>query len=723
MLRSVQQVVAMSNVQRSPAVVTFGPFEADLDTQELRKHGLRLRLPGQSFQILGILLKNPGKLVSREELQQALWPADTHVDFEQGVNAAINRLREVLGDSADSPHLIETLPRRGYRFIGQIALRNGDDSTASASVVTSSESDAGLNSQGAVAGRKTKPLMRNSIAVGLAALMALGVAASRIQPRVPTVVGTERITNDGHTKDSMNPLASDGARLYFTEGLPMTSGSRIAQVSTVGGETSWLTTSLNSVWAVGPVSPDHSQLLVASGASKAAIQLWLQPLPGGAPRRAAKIASHMATWSGDGQHIVYPLQQSIMIANRDGSEPKVLAKASGDVYTIRYSPDGAHIRFSAGDERRQTSSIWEMNADGSNMHPLLPGWKETQFACCGSWSPDGRYYYFAAGRGFDESIWVLPERLGLLGHESGVPSKLLAGPLRYTSLTPSSDGKTLFVVGQDARVELARYDLQAQRFDPFLPGLSAGPIDFSQDKKWIVYVAYPEMTLWRSRVDGSEKMQLTAEPIRAYEPRWSPDGSQVAFMDVSFNHSRRIGVVAASGGEPEWLEQDGADPTWWPDGKSLVYGGFDGRGQQQIYRLMLASKESSVVPDSVGLWSPRLSPDGRYISALGARADKLWLFDGDSKSWTVLLEGNEVGYNEWSHDGRYVYVRETLDGAGEMIRVRMSDRSIEKLFSFRDFPQNSDVFSWWIGLTPDDAPLLMRDRSIQEIYAAELSFR
>src|SRR5258708_4855122 len=108
----------MPGNQSTKAVISFGPFEADLQTQELRKQGMRLRLPGQSFQILKMLLERSGELVTREELQLALWPSDTHVDFERGVNAAVNRLREVLGDSADSPKLIETLPRRGYRFIG-----------------------------------------------------------------------------------------------------------------------------------------------------------------------------------------------------------------------------------------------------------------------------------------------------------------------------------------------------------------------------------------------------------------------------------------------------------------------------------------------------------------------------------------------------------------------------------------------------------------------------
>src|ERR1700730_2061279 len=113
----------MTARESSRTVVSFGPFEADLQTQELKKNGVRLRLPGQSFQILSMLLQRPEKLVSREELRQALWPAETFVDFEKGINAAITRLREALGDSAENPRFIETLPRRGYRFIGDI--RNG----------------------------------------------------------------------------------------------------------------------------------------------------------------------------------------------------------------------------------------------------------------------------------------------------------------------------------------------------------------------------------------------------------------------------------------------------------------------------------------------------------------------------------------------------------------------------------------------------------------------
>src|SRR5258708_747805 len=104
----------------SRAVLRFGPFEVDLASGELHKHGVRLRLQEQPFQILVMLLENPGEVVTRDELRNKLWTSDTFVDFDVGLNNAVLRLRNALGDSADSPRFIETLPRRGYRFIAQV---------------------------------------------------------------------------------------------------------------------------------------------------------------------------------------------------------------------------------------------------------------------------------------------------------------------------------------------------------------------------------------------------------------------------------------------------------------------------------------------------------------------------------------------------------------------------------------------------------------------------
>src|SRR5580765_4462639 len=101
-------------------VMRFGTYEVDLRLGELRKNGIRVKLTGQPFQILVLLLEHPGDLVTREQLQRRLWPSDTFVDFDRGLNAAINRVREALGDSAENPRFVETLPRRGYRFIAHL---------------------------------------------------------------------------------------------------------------------------------------------------------------------------------------------------------------------------------------------------------------------------------------------------------------------------------------------------------------------------------------------------------------------------------------------------------------------------------------------------------------------------------------------------------------------------------------------------------------------------
>src|SRR5579859_1914389 len=114
--------------------VKFGPFEADLHTHEIWKHGIKIKLVGQPFEILAILLSKPGELVTREELRERLWPGDTFVDFDHGLNAAVNKLREALSDSVETPRYVETLPRRGYRFIATVERKNGEASEARALV-------------------------------------------------------------------------------------------------------------------------------------------------------------------------------------------------------------------------------------------------------------------------------------------------------------------------------------------------------------------------------------------------------------------------------------------------------------------------------------------------------------------------------------------------------------------------------------------------------------
>lgn len=701
----------------------FGVFELDLRAAELRKNGMKLRLQDQPYQVLLKLIEHHGEVVSREELRSTLWHEDTFVDFETGLNTAIKRLRETLGDSADNPIFIETLPRRGYKFIAPVE-----------SPVSQKTQEPGLSVNNDTPQGKELPKRRRIIAAVVALLLiGLGAAYRYSQPRPPTVVNIVPLTNDGKSKIPGNSPATDGVRLYFVEGEPWTTGSGIAQVSATGGETTWIATTLRKPLAIAGMSPDHSELLVPAGTATVGpdqlSEFWVQPLPAGAAHRLGNIKMSNAGWTPDGIHILYAVGHAIIIANKDGSEPHQIAQASGVPRAFRYSPDGRRIRFYIIQDKAESSSLWEMDANGKNLHPLFPDWKESPYQCCGYWSPDGNYYYFQAGSGSTQAIWVLPERRTIFGRAASGPSRLISGPLRFSGPAPSSDGKRLFVTGEEPRVELFRYDVQARRFDSYLPGLSAGPVDFSSDRKWMAYVSYPDMNLWRSRADGSDKMQLTFPPVRAYEPRWSPDGSMIAFMDVQFSQPWKIRLLSASGGSPELLVHGGrdraeaeADPTWTPDGKSIIFEESDGTGHIAIYRSNLETGNVFSIPYSDGLSSPRMSPDGRYICAIAGDYAKLVLFDSQNNQWSNLAEGEQFGFNEWSHDGKYIYLRENWGGAGELVRVRIKDRMVEHILSLKDFPQREDGFALWIGLTPDDAPLLMRDRGVEEIYALDLTF-
>src|SRR5712692_6441485 len=170
------------------------------------------------------------------------------------------------------------------------------------------------------------------------------------------------------------------------------------------------------------------------------------------------------------------------------------------------------MRFSVYDSKTNSTSLWEVAASGSNFHPLLPGWNSPAAECCGSWTRDGKYFVFQSARNGRVDIWAISQSRGLFDKNVVLPMQLTSGPLSLSSPVPSLDGKKLFVIGSQARGELVHYDSKTGQFTPYLSGISAEGVDFTRDGNWVAYEMFPESTLWRSRVDGSERLQLTFPP-------------------------------------------------------------------------------------------------------------------------------------------------------------------------------------------------------------------
>ena len=308
------------------------------------------------------------------------------------------------------------------------------------------------------------------------------------------------------------------------------------------------------------------------------------------------------------------------------------------------------------------------------------------------------------------------------------PIQLTSSPLSLGAPMPSTDGKKIFVVGRIFRGESMRYDLKADRFTPFLGGISAEYFAYSKDGQWLTYVSYPDGVLWRSKVDGSERLQLTYPPSNLFPPmyslmpRWSPDGKKIAFFAFPVGKPAKIYEVSSEGGSPRLLMPDDPgdqrDPNWSPDGNKIVFGSNDGP-TSEIHILDLTTHQVSTLPNSQGLFAPRWSPDGRYIPAFSADSTRLVAFDLQTQKWTELAKGR-VGWMNWSKDGQSLLL---LDQSGTgtviaVIKVRLSDGKTERILDLKDFV-GTGYFATSLSLAPDDSPLLLKETGSQDIYSLD----
>ena len=541
-----------------------------------------------------------------------------------------------------------------------------------------------------------------------------------VQP--PKVSGYLKISNDRLPKIApflstlmFMPMFTDGPRVYFRE--VSNANFQLMQVSALGGEPIQFTNPFSSP-VLFDISPDRSQMLFGNFTTSGEMPIWIVPTLGGSPRRVSGLLVADATWTPDGQKIVYAHENDLLVVHGQGGDPQKLVTLPGMARWLRWSPDGRRLRFTLSDPKTGSNSLWEIAADGKRPHPILSDFNDPPAECCGDWTHDGRFFIFQSTKNNRTNIFAIQEKAGLFGKMADGPIQLTAGPLNYYAPLPSADGNKVFVVGSQPRGELSRWDSKTQQFAPYLSGLSIEGLDFSSDGQWVTYVTFPEASLWRRRVDGSEPVQLTFPPMQVFLPRWAPDGKRIAFAATTPGRPQGIYLIPAEGGQSEQITADQyneVDVGWSSEGDQLIFGMGSAPFESAIYLLNLNTQERSTLPGSQGLYSPRWSPDGHYIAAVTADGGSLRLFEVATQKW-VELARLEIGYPNWSRDSKFIF----FDAGGKqpaLYRVRISDRKVEQLVNLTNI-RRTGTFAW-TGLALDDSPVLLRDAGTDEIYALD----
>jgi Tol biopolymer transport system component/DNA-binding winged helix-turn-helix (wHTH) protein len=681
-------VVTTNGKDLTPRQVRFGPFEVDFETGELRKHGLRLKLQDKPLRVLQALIEKPGKLVTREELRGRLWPQDHYVDFDRNLTIAMNRLRSVLNDSAEKPRYIETLPRRGYRFIfsadgdGRPGIGAGpDDGTLPQNAVRDSPANTAPPVQEYVpASRRLRP--RVWAAGTLVLAIAVGFVAW-FRAKRETSFRIVPVTSSPGEK-GQPAFSPDGSELaYRWRG----EKNRTAQiyVGLIGAGTPLQLTAGASNACSPTWSPDGRYIAFVRDDG-----YYLIPALGGSERKISDTYGEACIgfpygrqldWSPDGKFLIAGdgLNPSdnrpslVLISVDTGQRRALVSEPAGFVNCPVFSPNASKIAYAAG-ASYQGQEIYVVPTAGGKPRQLTSDGVEIWGI---SWSADGSQILFSSVRGGVPGLWVISPY-------GGTPEPANAPGSDTYEPTVARKGRRLAYLHHKINLNIWRAP------GPYSATPAAAPtplivtsgynsdISFSRDGRRIAYQSDRdgEMKIWTSNSDGTNPLPLTTTGVgRGGTPRWSPDGRSIAF-DGEFqveNHSD-IFVVSAQGGSPRRLTKEPFEnvvPSWSRDGR-WVYFSSDRTGRFEVWKVP-SSGGSAVQVTKDGGFYPSESPDGKdlYYSKPTARNPD------DSTLWKMPEGGPEI---------------RVLDiGGGKVIRggvcfVDFGDSSYE--VKFLDFATN-----------------------------------
>lgn len=713
---------------------TFGEFLLDVAERRLMRHGAVVPLAPKVFDTLLLLVENPGHLLEKDELMKRLWQ-QTFVG-EDALARNISTLRKALGESSESQAYIATVPKRGYRFVATVQRLTEAASPRAELQEQPQASVSGLAispENSSVEGAGNQGLWRRRIAF-IALALAAGSLAGLVTfyllapPPVPRILRSTQLTHSGRV-DPWGGIVRDGSRIFYIE----REGDHwnLLQTSVSGGGSQNVVAPFRNTLVLD-ASPDHAKLLIGRFAARGALMpLWIWPAEGGALQRVGEIAAHSAAWCPNGREIVYGEDDGLHLASADGTNARKFVTTESRPDKFSWSPDGHTLRFTLRQESAMT--IWEVRSDGSQLHRLLPAWDDKlEEEYNGAWAGEGKYFVFQSKHSGTNDLWAINEKKALLRSRALEPTRLTSGPMNYGSPVSNDDGRQLFVVGASGGGELARYDVKSHQPLSLLPGICRNTLVFSADGVYMACTS-PDGSLVRMKPDGSERMVLTSAPLTRYpgNPRWSPDGRQIAFEGIVASGGRRLFLVSSEGGTARELFPDvhnQGDLSWSPDAKLVAFSreenlAASGSPSFTIQVLDLSTNRLSLLPGSLGMRSPAWSPDGRFIAAVTENLDKLMLVDLRTRQWTPLAEATLLnGQLAWAKDGNSLYYQDLLAANEPIYRARLSDHKAEVMESFESLLRSGVQRVFFVGLAPDGSPILSLDRSTADIYALDIDF-
>lgn len=725
-------------------VYRFGLFEADLELGTLMRQGIPVKLQEQPFRILSLLLESAGEVLSREELRKNVWPDGTYVEFDGSLNTALMKLRAALNDDADNPRFIETVPRKGYRFIAPVEISKLETPAITTAIrIETDEPTTELLAESRPISAGTEPHVTGPkkverrlgphwweavlILAGVTALLTYGLWP-RGEPRVARV---QQLTHSGQV-DPWGKLVTDGSRIYFV--VRDVTGWNLMQTSVEGGAVQRTPTPFDNT-RIFDLSPDHSQFLIGQMTHRGEeTALWLWPVQGGAPRRLGDVIAQEAVWSPIGDLIAYVHGESIELTDPQGNHVRELAKFHPAPHSLVWSPDGKRLRFTQTNLLEGTDSMWETGLEQTTPRRVFPQGPHGPHEGSGTWL-GSNYFVFSSGADLraslavdtQASLWIIDENHSFFRRHSSQPIQLTRGPIAFDHPNAMHDSNRLFAIGSHNEYQLLRIDPKTSVKTAMLAESGATDMDFSLDGQWVVYAARENGTLWKSRIDGSGKVQLTAGATGAFAPHWSPDQKQILFTGFLLDSQPRLYVVSADGGSPKsvlpsnnkWASVSG---DWRTDGRQIVLDvqEMESGREPDIRILDLDTNKLTKLLGSGGLIEPRWSADGRYIAALNPTKKQVWLYDCKLEKWSVLSEANFPAALRWSPSGDALYYQDVDEVEESIFRVPMATRETERVLGLGDLLTLGAARGIFTGLSPDGSVYVTVDHGDVDVYAVDL---